>query len=100
MLREAPYKGINELMRYLRKEHKIDTGIINISFNTIVDYLVLVVYLLKHFKIPKKEIKKLINNFESLTNKFRSEIPINVYNMIFYTDTRNKLTQLKAFISS
>ena len=55
MLREAPYKSINELMRYLRKEHKIDTGIINISFNTIVDYLVLVVYLLKHFKIPKKK---------------------------------------------
>lgn len=42
----------NALIRALQ----FDTGIINISFNTIVDYLVLVVYLLKHFKIPKKEI--------------------------------------------
>lgn len=76
-----------------------DTGVGNISFNTIVDYLVLVLYILKNLKVSKTEMNRIVSRFEMLINQFRAQIPINIYNKIFYTDTRNKLNALKTYIS-
>lgn len=75
-----------------------DTGINNINFKTIVDYIILVIYLLKNLKIAKTEMNKIIKNFENLINEFRNEIPIHIYNIIFHTDTRNKLNLLKIYL--
>ncbi|MBQ3123517.1 MAG: Abi family protein, partial [Firmicutes bacterium] len=58
------------------------TGISNITFNTIVDYLILIVYLLKLIGISKTEMKRLINSFESITEKLRGEIPASVFDQI------------------
>jgi len=77
-----------------------DTNINNISFATIVDYLILVIYILKNLKISKTEMNKVVTRFEVLINQFRNQIPINIYNKVFYTDTRNKLILLKTYIST
>ncbi len=77
-----------------------DTMIRNISFSTIVDYLVLVVYILSKLRIPRTELKKLISDFEKIIECFREQIPISVYSQIIHTDTRNKLIALKKYISS
>jgi abortive infection bacteriophage resistance protein len=84
----------NSLLRAL----ELDTGIKNISFNTIVDYLILFIYLLKNLRIPKMEMTKMVSRFEYLIDRFRTQIPFNIYSSIFYTDTRNKITVLKTFI--
>lgn len=75
-----------------------DTGIDNITFNTIVDYLILVVYILKQLHVSKKELKRIVKNFDAMINQFRTQIPIQVYNQVFYTDTRNKLNELIKFV--
>lgn len=77
---------------------QLDTRISNINFNTIVDYLILIVYLLKNLSETKTELNRLVTKFEVMINAFRNQIPINVYNQVFHTDTRNKLNLLKIFI--
>lgn len=79
---------------------EIDTNISNISFKTIVDYFILVIYLQKNLKISKTELIKMVNKFEKLINQFRNQIPISIFNRIFHTDTRNKLNLLKTYIRS
>ena len=63
------------------------TGVANITFKTITDYLVLIIYM-----------KRIVNNFQEITDELRNKIPTNVYNRIVYTDYTNKLVQLRKFI--
>lgn len=77
-----------------------DTKINNINFKTIVDYIILVIYLLRNFNTSKTEMNKIVNSFETLINHFRNQIPINIYSKIFHTDTRNKLNLLKTYIKT
>lgn len=77
---------------------RLDTQITNINFHTIIDYLILVIYLLKNFHVTKTELNKVVSKFEILINNFRTQVPISIYNQIFHTDTRNKLNLLKSFI--
>lgn len=79
---------------------QIDTSINNISFKTIVDYLILVIYLLKNLGVSKTEMHRMTNKFETLINHFRTQIPFNIYANIFHTDTSTKIRLLKTFISS
>lgn len=75
------------------------TGISNLSFETITDYLVLIIYQLKLLGISKTELKHIITNFTDITEKLRASIPINVYNQIIHTDNTSKLTILKQYAS-
>ncbi len=77
-----------------------DTKINNISFNTIVDYLILIVYILKNLCITKTELNKVVTEFERIADDFRNRIPISTYSKILYTDTRNKLNQLKIYLKN
>jgi abortive infection bacteriophage resistance protein len=77
-----------------------DTGISNISFKTLVDYLILIVYLLRNLGIPETELNNVVSHFEDIINRFRKQIPISLFNRIFHTDTRNKIRSLKLFVSS
>jgi hypothetical protein len=75
-----------------------DTKVAGITFETIVDYLVLVVYLLKKFQVPFTELRRMILDFQSVLETLRKQLPISIYSQIIHTDTRNKLSLLKEFI--
>ncbi|WP_409273325.1 Abi family protein [Neobacillus sp. SCS-31] len=75
-----------------------ETSIPNITFETIVDYLILTVYLLKNLGVTKTELHQLVRKFENIINDFRAEIPFTVYSRILYTNTVTKLNLLKNFI--
>lgn len=77
----------------------IDTGIRNINFKTIVDYLILIAYILKNLGMSKTDLKVLVNKFNKIIADFRSHIPISTYSQILHTDTRNKLIALNTFIN-
>ncbi len=77
-----------------------DTRVRNITFDTIVGYLVLVVFLLNSLRVPRTEIRKTITEFDSIMENFRKQVPISMYSQIIYTDTRNKITTLKKYISN
>ena len=81
----------------VKKCIEIDVGIKDVIFENIVDYLILITYLLKNFKVPKLELLKTISSFENAAETLRKKIPISMYMSILPTDTKNKLTQLKAY---
>lgn len=73
------------------------TGVSGLSFETISDYLVLVVYLLSLIKTPKNDMKRLISSYIESTEKLRKAIPINVFNQIIHTDNNTKIIALRKF---
>lgn len=74
------------------------TGVTNITFDTITDYLVLIVYQLSLIHVSKNELRKLISAFAECTERLRKEIPISIYNQIILTDSNVKISALKKFI--
>lgn len=77
---------------------KNSTGISNVNFETITDYLVLIVYLLKLLGVTKTELKKIINEFEELVMKLRKNIPTSIFVQIIHTDYASKTAQLRKFV--
>lgn len=77
-----------------------ETGVRNISFGVIVDYLVLITYVLKHLKVPKSELRALLREFQTIQNDFYRQLPTTVYSQVFHTDTRSKIAQLHSFITT
>jgi abortive infection bacteriophage resistance protein len=74
------------------------SGIHGIDFSTITDYLVLIVYFLKMFNIPKTDLRRLISSFIECNEKLRSNTPTSVFNRIIHTDNTNKLNLLLNYI--
>lgn len=74
------------------------TGVSGVCFETISDYLVLVIYLLSLIKIPKNDMKRLITSYIDSTEKLRKAIPISVFNQIIHTDNNTKIIALRKFI--
>lgn len=76
------------------------TKVTGLSFETITDYLVLIIYQLELLHVSKYEIKHMISGFEDVTEKLRSSIPISIFNQIIHTDNTNKIAALKEFVST
>lgn len=74
-----------------------ETGIPNVNFNSIVDYIILVIYILKALQVSKREMTKFINDFDNILEKFRNEVP-DIYSSVLPTETKNKLINLKKFL--
>lgn len=82
------------IARYVESE----TGIRNISFNTIVDYVVLIVFLMETLGYSKNQIAAFIRTFENDYETLRKSVSAQIYASILYTDTRNKLNLLKKYL--
>lgn len=76
------------------------TGVQNLKFDTVTDYLVLIIYQLSLFKMSKNDMKRLISSFEECTERLRSAIPFNVYSQIIFTDNNAKIAALRRFMRS
>ena len=77
-----------------------EIGCTGIDFNTITDYVLIISVLLKKYGITKTEISKFVNDYEKIIEEFRNKISISIYNKIIYSDTKNKLSDLRKFIKS
>lgn len=74
------------------------TGIANIDFKTIIDYLILICFVLKLLQYNKSDILAFIRQFEDICENFRKQVPINIYSQIVHTDSRRKISALKTFL--
>ena len=74
------------------------TKLKNITFKTITDYLILIVYQLKLLSVPKNDIKRLVLEYKNVTETLRKSIPISMYNRIIFTNNSNQLKALINFI--
>ena len=75
-----------------------ETGITNITFNSIVDYVILIAYMMKLLECPKTKVQSFIRRFEKCCDELRGKVTTSIFNTIVYTDTRNKLALLKKFL--
>ena len=84
----------NRISNYISNETKIT----NITFNTIVDYIILISFVIKLLKCNKSDILSFISQFEEACEDLRKKIPVNIFSKIVYTDTRAKLSAMKKYI--
>lgn len=94
---DCRFKKMNppsRLKEYLQSE----TGINNITFDTIVDYFIIVIFLLKKLSVTKTELKQIVRKFYAESEKLRSSVPIPVHTSIMGSDFRNKVNNLTNYI--
>lgn len=80
--------------KYLKNE----TNIKDIKFNSIADYIVLIVVLMKHFNCSKNETMAFVQQFEKACEDLRKAVPIGICTKIIFTDTKSKIGLLKKYI--
>jgi len=77
---------------------EIETGIKNLDFSCIVDYAILITYLMKCLCASKSELRRFIQSFETTIEAFRSKVPANIYMSIVHSDTKIKILELRQFV--
>ena len=77
---------------------ELETGILSVDFVSIVDFAILMTYILKLLKVTKTEIRRFIQQFESNIELFRTKVPISIYMSIIHSDTKRKLAELKNYV--
>lgn len=75
-----------------------ETGINNITFDTIVDYVILISFMMKLLKCPKTKIHSFIRTYEKNCEELRGKVSTSIYSTIVHTDTRKKLSLLKKYL--
>ncbi len=94
---DCRFNDINVSKQIISYLH-LNTDIKEISFDYIVDFLILLVLLLKELGTQKTELKRIIREFKKIAEKFRSSIPISEYNKIMSTNTKPKIEMLLSAI--
>lgn len=84
----------NQIKGYIENK----TGVRNISFSHIEDFLILTIFFLKSQNTSITELKRIVREFESAVKSLERNIPNSAFFQILGTDVNNKLTQLKSFI--
>lgn len=74
-----------------------ETGIKDIKFNYLIDYMILVCCLLKKLG-QKKQAQDLISRYKQAIDKIYNDLPINIYTKIISSDALYKIEMLKKYI--
>lgn len=70
----------------------IKTGVTNVSFDRIVDYLVLLILICGSLSYTKSELKRIVNSFENQVEDLRKSLSTPTYHKVIGTDVKEKLT--------
>lgn len=71
---------------------------VRVTFDTMTDYLALVVYLACCFGFPKRDIRGLLRQYALLADDLRANVPLGVFDTIVHTDHRAKLQRLEQWV--
>lgn len=83
----------------MQTDLEVKTGVSNLNFNSIIDYLFLVIYYQKKFKKSKTEMRKIINTFENITEDLYAKISnTSIYFSVLGSDVKTKLQGLKKYV--
>lgn len=94
------------LFDYLQKEFKLPKNNAHyghsteITFENIIDYFLLVIFLLKNLGYTKTELNQAIKNFTSILDSIKTKVPIEIYKMVIPVGFNNKVDFIKNWISS
>ncbi|MCM1525539.1 MAG: Abi family protein [Ruminococcus sp.] len=82
------------ISNYISSEINIKT----IRFDSIVDYIILISFLMKILNCDKSIISGFISQFEKANETLRLAVPTKIHSKIIYTDTKNKIEQIINFL--
>ena len=71
---------------------------LRISFDTITDYLALVVFLSVGLELPERQVHQATEAYSSLSDELRAKVPARAFDMIVDTDNRAKVRWLEAWV--
>lgn len=75
------------------------TGIVDICFDTVTDYLLLIVYQLCLVETSGTELIEIINKFNQLVDILKDSVPLAVFGSIIHPDNRAKIRMLGDFVA-
>ena len=78
---------------------KQEMGIGKVDFSDITDYVLLLVYLMRKMRFTKTECRQLINGYQAILERFRNELPFDIYSKFIKTSARSKLDAARQFVS-
>lgn len=67
-------------------------------FDNIVDYFIIVIFILKKLEVTKTELKQIVRKLNTESEQLRSTVPIPVQTSIMGSDFRNKVNNLMDYI--
>lgn len=88
------------IAKSLKEFLKNETNISEITFLTIIDYLILLVYILKKQYYSKTDLKQYVKQFEKAKEKLYTSIPRSAYGKLLGVDSNKKINELYKFISN
>lgn len=77
---------------------KQEIGLPYVNFKTIGDYLILICYYLKIIKVSKKEIIEFIDEFEKITQKYKSSVNKEVSKIVIHSNFLPRIEILKKYL--
>lgn len=82
------------LKEYLENE----TGVAGVTFDTIVDYFIILVVLLNKLGVPKNDLRRIVKNLSTESERLRNSIPIPIHTSIMGSNFRRKIENLLQYI--
>lgn len=86
-------KGVMNLIK-----QEFDIG--DVDFNDITDYVLLMVYLMRKMRFTKTECRQLLTSYQAILERYRQELPFEVFSKIIMTGARKKLVDARQFVST
>jgi abortive infection bacteriophage resistance protein len=71
---------------------------VRVQFETVTDYLALIVYMACCMSLPKREVRATIREYSELTDELRASVPTSIFDMIVRTDNRAKIQRLQQWV--
>lgn len=71
-----------------------------VGFDTITDYIVLVVFLSAMTGLPKRDAYRVVKAYSALVDILRNRVSVGVFDMIVHTDNRSKLQALGSWVQA
>lgn len=79
---------------------KQEMGIGKVDFSDITDYVLLLVLLMSKMRFTKTECRQLLNGYQAIIEKYRAELPFDIYSKLIKTTARNNLAAAQQFVST
>lgn len=77
---------------------EMETGITDVKFETLSDYMALIFCMLKHVNYPKTKSMQLLNEYKDCLNSLYKCVPLPIYNKIVHTGIQGKISKLENYI--
>jgi abortive infection bacteriophage resistance protein len=71
----------------------------HINFSDIIDYVVLIVYILKKLKVSNREMRALLSGFEKCIKELKKEVSAEIYTQLVHVDTPKKINIANKYLT-